>query len=127
MIDRKRVIPTLLLGMPLVVASTIVRSATPDEQLALQPVDANMTADEYRQTCRDNQQHIRKFIESYSESTLMSWGVPKKGIGVLGAVAGAAVTQQATLYLDADKSFAIDIQDMAQDDRAIFFAIKHNW
>lgn len=126
MIDSKRVIPTLLLGMPLLVASTLVRSATPDE-LTLQPVDANMSADEYRQTCRDNQQHIRKFIESYSESTLMSWGVPKKGIGVLGAVAGAAVTQQATLYLNADKSLAIDVQDMAQDDRAIFFAIKHNW
>jgi len=126
MIDSKRVISTLLLGMPLLVASTVVRSDTPDE-LELQPVDANMTTDEYRQTCRDNQQHIRKFVESYSESTLMSWGVPKKGIGVLGAVAGAAVTQQATLYLDADKSFAIDIHDMAQDDRAIFFAIKHNW
>ena len=126
MINKTSVILSMLLGVPLLGVSAATRSATPD-RFSLQPVDATMTADEYQDACRNNQQHIRKFIESYSENTLASWGVPKKGIGVLGAVAGAAVTQQATLYLNSDKSLAIDVQDMAQDDRAIFFAIKHSW
>ncbi len=86
-----------------------------------------MTADEYKQAYRSNQRQILKYIESYSESTLMAIGIPKKGVAALGAVAGAAVTQEATVYLNSSKSLAIDIKDAAQDNRAIFFAIKHEW
>jgi hypothetical protein len=46
---------------------------------------------------------------------------------VLGAVAGAAVTQNGTVYLNSGKSLAIDIKDAAQDDRAIIFAFKRKW
>jgi hypothetical protein len=86
-----------------------------------------MSADEYKQAYRSNQRHILKFVESYSESSLTALGIPKQGVAVLGAVAGAAVTQEATVYLNSSKSLAIDIKDAAQDDRAIFFAIKREW
>lgn len=86
-----------------------------------------MTVDQYRQASHSNQQQIRHFVESYSENTLLSLGVPKTGINLIGAVAGAAVTQNATVYLNDQKSFAIDIKDAAQDDRAIYFGYKLSW
>jgi Tfp pilus assembly protein PilP len=97
------------------------------DQFQLRSVDATMTADEYEQAYRTNQHRILKFVESYSETTLTALGIPKKGVEVLGAVAGAAVTQNGTVYLNSGKSLAIDIKDAAQDDRAIIFAFKRKW
>jgi hypothetical protein len=57
----------------------------------------------------------------------MALGVPKSGVRTLGVVAGAAITQTATVYLNTGKTLFIDIKDAAQDDRAIFFAIKRSW
>ena len=116
----------LLLGTCLFTGIAAAQSREP-AGFELQSVDSNMSADEYQRACHSNQHRIRKFLETYSEDTLLSWGVPKAGIQVLGAVAGAAVSQEATLYLNSSKSLAIDLQDAAQNDRAIFFAIKHKW
>jgi hypothetical protein len=113
--------------MPLYATGTSASQPGEGDRFQLRSVDATMTADEYEQAYRNNQRRIVKFVESYSEDTLMALGIPKKGVQVLGAVAGAAVTQNATLYLNSGKSLAIDIKDAAQDDRAIFFALKHKW
>ncbi len=126
--NRRRITAVCVLaGIPLYSAGAAAKPPGEHDQLELRSVDATMTADEYRQAYRSNQRRIAKFVESYSEDTLMALGIPKKGIEALGAVAGAAVTQQGTLYLNSSKSLAIDITDAAQDDRAIFFAIKRKW
>jgi hypothetical protein len=104
-------------------------AAPPDvDRYQLQSVDSNMSAEDYRRVYRDNQHRVSKFITHYSEQSLLSLGLPKSGIRVAGALAGAALTNQdATLYLNSGKSLAIDIKDAGQDDRTIFFAIKHSW
>jgi len=117
----------LLLSTPLYAAGAAAERAAADPALKLQAVGADMTVDQYRQASHSNQQQIRHFVESYSENTLLSLGVPKTGINLIGAVAGAAVTQNATVYLNDQKSFAIDIKDAAQDDRAIYFGYKLSW
>ena len=126
MIHKNSAVFLLLLGTWFFTGMAAAQSREPSD-FELQSVDSTMSADQYRQACQRNQHRIRKFLESYSEDTLLSWGMPKKGIHVLGAIAGAAVTQEATLYLNSAKSLAIDLQDAAQNDRAIFFAIKHKW
>lgn len=110
-------------------SSVDVAASQPGEPdyFQLQHVDATMGADEYEQAYRRNQRRILKFVEAYSENALKAFGIPQKGVAVLGAVAGAAVTQEATVYLNSSKSLAIDIKDAAQDDRAVFFAIKKKW
>lgn len=90
-------------------------------------VDADMGAEEYRQVYRENQDQLRNFVEDYSEASLVSLGVPKRGVNLIGAVAGAAVTQEATFYLNDGKSWAIDIRDAAEDDRAVYFGLKLDW
>lgn len=121
--------PTLFLAMVVACLHVGVAAAesSDDEQLSLRSVDATMTADEYREAYRSNQHRVRRFIKSYSENTLVSLGIPRRGVHALGIVAGAAVTQEASFYLDSGKFMAIDIKDAAQEDRAVFFAIKHRW
>jgi hypothetical protein len=121
--------PTLFLAMVVAClhAGAAAAESSDDEQLSLRSVDATMTADEYRDAYRSNQHRIRRFIKSYSENSLISLGIPRQGVHALGILAGAAVTQEASLYLNSGKSMAIDIKDAAQDDRAVFFAIKHRW
>lgn len=114
-------------GIPFLLGTSTTAQSGDDEQLQLRQVDATMSADEYRQAYRTNERRIRRFVKTYSENALMSLGIPKQGVRVLGAVAGAAVTQDATFYLNSGKSMAIDVKDAVQDDRAIFFAIKHKW
>jgi hypothetical protein len=125
----RRGIATLCIlgGMPLYSAGIAANQSGEAEHFQLRSVDATMTADEYEQAYKSNQRHILKFVKAYSENTLSALGVPKFGVEALGAVAGAAVTQESTVYLNAGKSLAIDIKDAAQDDRAIYFAIKRKW
>lgn len=93
----------------------------------LKPVDATMSAGEYEYACHRNQQKIRKFVTHYSENKLLSLGMSRTSIRVVGALAGAAITQGATLYLNDGKWLALDIKDAGQDDRAILFGIRHKW
>jgi Tfp pilus assembly protein PilP len=125
---RRGIISVYLLAVVPFYASGVNASQPGDQdRFQLRSVDATMTADEYEQAYRTNQHRILKFVESYSETTLTALGIPKKGVEVLGAVAGAAVTQNGTVYLNSGKSLAIDIKDAAQDDRAIIFAFKRKW
>jgi hypothetical protein len=117
----------ILLSTALFAGWVTAGQAEDTQPFELQAVGAEMTVDEYRQASRNNQKQIRHFVTSYSESTLLSLGLPNKGIHLMGAVVGAAATQNATLYLNDEKSFAIDIKDAAQDDRAIYFGFKLDW
>lgn len=90
-------------------------------------INTDMNEQEYRRSYKKNQKQIRNFVEDYSESTLMSLGIPKKGVHLMGAVAGAAITQDATFYLNSGKSLAIDIKDAGEDDRAVYFGVKLDW
>jgi hypothetical protein len=119
------ILPLFLTALP---CARYAAAASPEAaRYQLQPVETDMSADEYRRTYRDNQHRLRKFMTHYSEKTLGSLGIPKNSLRMVGALAGVAITQDATLYLNDSKWLAIDIKDAAQDDRAIIFAIKQNW
>lgn len=116
----------LLLTVPLWAQNA--SAASPDvARYQLQSVGVDMSAEEYRSVYRKNQRRIRRFAVHYSESTLRALGMSKTSIRVVGALAGAAVTQDATLYLNDGKWLALDIRDAAQDDRAVIFAVKRSW
>lgn len=97
------------------------------ERYHWRPIDVSMSADEYNRAYRDNQDQLLDFVEDYSESTLMALGIPRKGVHMMGALAGAAITQDATLYLNSNKSLALDIKNAAEDDRAIYIGFKVDW
>jgi hypothetical protein len=124
-----------LFALSLVIGSTAsaqnpllaVGEPTEVEKYHWRSIDVGMSAEEYRQAYRENQDQLTDFVEDYSESTLMALGIPRKGVHMMGAVAGAAITQEATLYLNSSKSLALDIKDAAEDDRAVYIGFKLDW
>ena len=92
-----------------------------------QTFSAGMSDQQYRNTYRDNQHRIGKFLKSYSENTLLSVGIPKTGVKVLGVAAGLAANRDATLYLNKSKILALQFKDVVNDNRTMFIGIKMDW
>ncbi len=92
-----------------------------------QAYDNAMSDQQYRRVYKDNQHQIGKFIKSYSENTLLSIGVPKTGIKIMGIAAGLATNRNAKLYLNKSRILALEVKDAANDNRAMFIGIKMDW
>jgi len=92
-----------------------------------QTFTTDMSDQQYRNAYRGNQHRIGKFLKTYSENTLLSMGVPKTGVKVIGVAAGLAANRNATLYLNKSRILALEFKDVANDDRAMFFGIKMDW
>jgi len=127
---RQKILPVtlcVLFSAPLIAGGVNENRIKLVQEVELLPVNADMTAAEYRQASHYNRNNVRDFVETYSRNTLLSLGVPKQGVNMLGAMAGAAIGKDATLYLSDNKSLAINIRDAKQDKRAIFFGYKLKW
>ncbi len=92
-----------------------------------QTFSTSMSDQQYRNTYKNNQRQMGKFLKSYSENTLLSVGIPKAGIKILGVAAGLATNRDATLYLNKSRILALQVKDAANDNRAMFIGIKMDW
>ena len=125
---RQLLLTTILLSTPAWAAEPLdAGEASAWQRYQLRNVNANMDEAEYRKASRKNQKQIRHFIQDYSESSLTSLGIPRSGVRLLGAVAGAAITQDATFYVNKSKFLALGIKDAAENDRSIFLGFKIDW
>ena len=86
-----------------------------------------MSPSEYKRAVRANQKQVRKFVKSYSSEALASAGVPKAGIALLGAAAGLAVDGDARVHLNENKTFAFQLDNVVDHERALLFTFKKNW
>ena len=121
------VITAVTLSMPVLAAGPPGVREEERNRFQLNAVDADMSETAYRQAYRDNREQIQDFIADFSESNLTALGIPRKGVHFMGAVAGAAITQDATFYVNKSKFMAVEIKDAAEDDRSIFFGFKVDW
>ncbi len=92
-----------------------------------QTFSTSMSDQQYRNTYKNNQRQIGKFLKSYSENTLLSVGIPKAGVKILGVAAGLATNRDATLYLNKSRILALQVKNPANDNRAMFIGIKMDW
>lgn len=118
-----------LLSTPILAVEPAAGSPSSKERhrYQLHDVNADMSEREYRQAYRNNRGQIQNFIEDYSESNLAALGIPRKGVHLIGAVAGAAITQDATFYMNKSKLLAVQIKDAAEDKRSIYLGLKFDW
>lgn len=125
---RLLLLTTILLSTPAWATETLdVGETSGWKRYQLRNVNANMNEAEYRQASRKNQKQIQHFVKDYTESSLTSLGIPRGGVHFMGAVAGVAVTQNATLYLNKSKYLAVEFRDAAEDDRSVFLGFKVDW
>ena len=121
------IMTAVTLSMPVVAADPSGVREEERNRFQLNAVDADMSETAYRQAYRDNREQIQDFIADFSESNLTALGIPRKGVHFMGAVAGAAITQDATFYVNKSKFMAVEIKDAAEDDHSIFFGFKVDW
>ncbi len=89
-------------------------------------VDANMSSDEYETAYRRNLRLVRNTLKSYSKDALASMGVPEAGINFMSAAVGLAV-HDARFHLNKSKTLALELKDVANDDRTLFLGVKVDW
>jgi len=92
-----------------------------------QSFSADMSPSDYKHAVRTNQKQVRKFVKSYSSEALASAGVPKAGVAFLGAAAGLAVDGDARLHINDSKTFALEFDNVVDEERALLFTFKKRW
>ena len=97
------------------------------EPAQLQSVTENMSPEDYRKAYRRNQRMIRSTVTAYSRDGLRSMGVPETAVNFMGVAARLAVDQDAKFALGSSRLMAIELRDVAAEDRSVLFGIKLSW
>ena len=91
-------------------------------QVQWQQVGANMSPGKYEEAV----QHNRRLAQDRIEHTILSLGVPKLGLDLVGAAAALAV-DDVKLPLNKSKTLALKIDDAANEDRSAIIQMKFEW
>lgn len=101
-------------------------SAAPDS-VSWHAVSTAMSQEEYTQVYRENRRFLRNLAKSGARATLVSLGVSKNIVGVLGTAAALALDDDAKLKLNRSKTLALEFTDMADEERAVLIGYTLHW
>ena len=88
--------------------------------------DMNMSDREYEEIYSRNRKLVLKNLRSYSTNALESIGVPEQGIKLMGASLNL-LFKDAQLNLNRSKTLALEVKDVKDADRTLFFKVKLDW
>ena len=91
-----------------------------------QRADMNMSPREYEETYSRNRRFVSNTLGSYSKHTLGLIGIPEQGVNVMGAALGMVING-ARLNLNKSKTLALELKDVSDSDRTLFFGVNLNW
>jgi hypothetical protein len=92
----------------------------------MQRADRNVSAQEYEETYSRNRKIFSDNLESYSKNALGLIGIPEQGANLMGVALGAAVNG-ARLDLNKSKTLGLELKDVGNSDRTIYFGINLDW
>ena len=92
------------------------------DQYQWQQVGAGMAPERYRKALRHNR---RLALDTLSD-TIVSFGVPKMGVNLMGAAVALAV-DDLNLPLNKSKTLALKIEDATDEDRSALLQVKFDW
>jgi hypothetical protein len=91
-----------------------------------QPINPQMTPEDYRELSRNNLRLARGALTSYTQERLTSLRVPEMGINLLGAAVGLAASTS-RFHVNKSKTMAVEFENLAEDKRALVFRVKLDW
>ena len=119
----------LVICLALVAAGHVSSSYADEPQKALLQLHSyqdQMTVDEYNQSARENRRQLRSYAKSTAQNAFSSVGIPQQVVGYMGAAIGLA-TRDSRLHLNASKSLSLELMDLTQDNRGVFFGYSKRW
>ena len=96
------------------------------KQQHFQRADMNMSTREYEETYRRNRSFVGNTLGSYSLHTLGLIGIPEQGVNVMGAALGMVING-ARLNLNKSKTLALELKDVSDSDRTLYFGVNLDW
>ena len=90
-------------------------------------VGVEMSPTEYRQAYRHNRRQILNGALAYTEDALSAVGIPEKGVKFMEGVAGLAIGKKAKLNLDESRLFAVQVDNIAEQDQSLIFRMELDW
>ena len=95
-------------------------------QQQLRGVDMNAAPHEYESLTRRNQKILKNTVMSYTSNTLKSIGMPEQGIALVSNAVGI-LTQGVKLNLNESKSLALELRDVNDSERTLYFGVTLDW
>ena len=129
MIRTMTVVSVFLLATSLIVHAKDGESALLNwgyKQQHFQRADMNMSTREYEETYRRNRSFVGNTLGSYSLHTLGLIGIPEQGVNVMGAALGMVING-ARLNLNKSKTLALELKDVSDSDRTLYFGVNLDW
>ena len=129
MIRTMTVVTVFLLATSLIVHAKDGESALLNwgyKQQHFQRADMNMSTREYEETYRRNRSFVGNTLGSYSIHTLGLIGIPEQGVNVMGAALGMVING-ARLNLNKSKTLALELKDVSDSDRTLYFGVNLDW
>ena len=121
---RKLVLAVLLAVSPAIHAQDSFLSSLQHEtnRNQWQQVGADMSPGEYRKALR----HNRRLARNTLTDTIVSFGVPKMGVNLMGAAVALAV-DDLKLPLNKSKTLTLKIDDATKEKRSALLQVKFDW
>ncbi len=92
-----------------------------------QHADTQVSPDKYKQTSRHNKRLLRRAIKDYLATNFTSLGVPRSALMLSEIVVFLAIGQDAKFNLNDNKTMALELKDLNDEDRAILYELKFSW
>jgi hypothetical protein len=92
----------------------------------LQSFENQMMVDEYNRWCRKNRRQMRSYFRSAAENAFSSMGIPERAVGYMGTAIVLA-TRDSKFHLNESKTLSLELMDLTQDKRGIFFGYRKRW
>ena len=89
-------------------------------------VDTEMSREEYKNAYRKNRRILVKTVSNYLERQFTALGVPEMGVNLAAKTIGFAVSG-AKINLNESKTMALELRDVTQEDRGVYFRVKLDW
>ena len=85
-----------------------------------------MSTREYEETYSRNRRFVGDPLGSYSKPTLGFIGTPRQSVNLMGAALGMVING-ARLNLNKSKTLALELKDVSDSDRTLYFGVNLDW
>jgi hypothetical protein len=89
-------------------------------------IDMNISSQEYDEIYENNQKVILNNLRTYSENALGMIGMPEQGANLMGFALGM-VFNDSRLNLNKSETLILEIKDMRESDRTLYFGVNLDW
>ena len=90
-------------------------------------VDKNMSLHDYQAITVHNQRVVKNTLKSYSKDALNLIGVSEHEASLIGAAAASLVTKGARLNLNRSRTLALELKDVDDSERTLYFGVNLDW